>query len=158
MNQNQALACLRILIERTINHRLYVLDAEVRSEEERPVSEIEAVSLMSSLVYGMRNYLQDAQEEYYVGETDMANPATGRMLQYVSCMKSSISAYCKKVRVLQAHATQDMLMLLLSTGYRGYLMETVQMDIKSLTSSQLLCHNHQPKMQAGFTDLFGRSL
>jgi hypothetical protein len=47
-------------------------------------------------------------------------------------MKSSTVAYYKKIRILQAQSIHNMLTVVLSSGSKGYLMETTQMDVKSL--------------------------
>lgn len=109
----------------------------------------------------MRNYLKDPQEEYYIDEGSAAgkhSTASNRLLIYLECIRDSTAAYCKKVRVMEALAVHDMFLVVLSTGRKGYLMETQQMSIQSEPCQRLLCYNHQPKLQAGFTDLFGKGL
>lgn len=161
LRQSQSLPCLRVLTEYVITNSLYVLDTESKQEQARSRFEVELVSMHSSLVFGMRNYLKDAQEMYFIDEVTSQGKGTfasSRMLTYMECMKQSTVAYYKKVKVMQSHSIHNMLTVVLSTGSRGYIMETLQMSFKTQACQPLLCYSHQPKLQSGFTALLGKNL
>ena len=161
LRQSQSLPCLRVLTEYVITNSLYVLDTESKQEQTRSRFEVELVSMHSSLVFGMRNYLKDAQEMYFIDEVTSQGKGTfasSRMLTYMECMKQSTVAYYKKVKVMQSHSIHNMLTVVLSTGSRGYIMETLQMSFKTQPCQPLLFYSHQPKLQSGFTALLGKNL